>query len=292
MPVRNGSRFLSSALKSLLAQDFEDFQIIISDNCSEDSTEAICRAFAQTDSRIIYQRLNKPIEVLSNFALVLESSTSPLFMWAAHDDLWAPNWLSTLVPLLFEQGVTGAFGRLDQIDCDGNSIRDHKASRALLRVAESPRYGCRVLHFISAWEGSGKANLIYSVFRADALKITMDRIMLENIDFDCAILLRILACGSIQIEAETMFSKRLCLESDLSLYSQSLDQEKIKMIFAKGFKYIKEKRFTGVWPLVSQYRSESPTSIKYLVKGLLQFKRIQIAWYFFEGLPRSLRQIR
>ncbi|EGJ33310.1 MULTISPECIES: glycosyltransferase [Moorena] len=43
LPVYNGEEFLREALDSILAQTFEDFELIISDNCSTDATEEICR---------------------------------------------------------------------------------------------------------------------------------------------------------------------------------------------------------------------------------------------------------
>jgi glycosyltransferase involved in cell wall biosynthesis len=46
LPVYNGERYLSKTLDSLLGQDFDDFELIISDNGSSDQTEAICRDFA------------------------------------------------------------------------------------------------------------------------------------------------------------------------------------------------------------------------------------------------------
>ncbi|HAK64115.1 MAG TPA: glycosyltransferase family 2 protein, partial [Alphaproteobacteria bacterium] len=38
VPVYNGAAHLAQALQSLLSQSFGDFEIIISDNCSSDST--------------------------------------------------------------------------------------------------------------------------------------------------------------------------------------------------------------------------------------------------------------
>ena len=43
MPVFNGAKFIDEALQSFLVQTFEDFELIISDNASSDSTESICR---------------------------------------------------------------------------------------------------------------------------------------------------------------------------------------------------------------------------------------------------------
>ena len=43
MPVYNGERHIEESLDSLLAQSFDDFELVISDNASTDRTEEICR---------------------------------------------------------------------------------------------------------------------------------------------------------------------------------------------------------------------------------------------------------
>lgn len=56
LPVYNGERYLGLALDSLLAQDYENFQLIISDNASTDTTAEICRQYMTRDNRIRYVR--------------------------------------------------------------------------------------------------------------------------------------------------------------------------------------------------------------------------------------------
>lgn len=52
MPVWNGERFLKEAIDSILAQTFSDFEFIILDDGSTDSTLEIVRAYAASDSRV------------------------------------------------------------------------------------------------------------------------------------------------------------------------------------------------------------------------------------------------
>jgi glycosyltransferase involved in cell wall biosynthesis len=52
LPVYNGERFLEAALKSILAQRHENFELIICDNASTDRTADICRDYAARDRRI------------------------------------------------------------------------------------------------------------------------------------------------------------------------------------------------------------------------------------------------
>ena len=67
LPVYNGEVQVTRALESLLAQTFEDFEIVISDNHSTDATESICRDFAARDSRVRYHRSDKNRGVAWNF---------------------------------------------------------------------------------------------------------------------------------------------------------------------------------------------------------------------------------
>jgi glycosyltransferase involved in cell wall biosynthesis len=100
MPVYNGARYLREALDSLLAQDYPNFELIVSDNASEDETEAICRAYAARDGRIRYFRAEENRGAAWNFNHVFERASGPYFMWAAFDDLRHPRCVSKCVEAL------------------------------------------------------------------------------------------------------------------------------------------------------------------------------------------------
>lgn len=67
LPVYNGENFLKCALESILSQTYVDFELIISDNASEDATEAICKAFAEQDQRVHYYRNATNLGLFKNF---------------------------------------------------------------------------------------------------------------------------------------------------------------------------------------------------------------------------------
>lgn len=54
MPVYNGQEFLAEAMSSVLHQSFRDFELVVVDDCSTDSTPEIVRGFA--DGRVRYLR--------------------------------------------------------------------------------------------------------------------------------------------------------------------------------------------------------------------------------------------
>ncbi|GJM24584.1 MAG: glycosyl transferase [Phycisphaerae bacterium] len=100
VPVYNGERFLEGCLDALLAQTYGDFEIIISDNGSTDSTMQICRRYADRDSRIRYYRTDVNHGAAWNFNRTVKLANGMYFKWAAHDDLCAPEFLQSCVDVL------------------------------------------------------------------------------------------------------------------------------------------------------------------------------------------------
>lgn len=95
LPVYNGEPFLREAIDSLLSQDYDNFEIVISDNASTDKTEEICQYYEKRDERILYSRSDKNNGPVWNFNRVFELSHSEYFMWAADDDYWDPSYISS-----------------------------------------------------------------------------------------------------------------------------------------------------------------------------------------------------
>lgn len=72
MPTYNGSRWLEENIKSILSQSFQDFEIIISDDCSKDDTVEVIKKFKDKRIRIFQNKQNlgygKNLQVLRKLA--------------------------------------------------------------------------------------------------------------------------------------------------------------------------------------------------------------------------------
>ena len=86
LPVYNGELFIERAIESILAQTFTDFELIISDNASTDSTQEICQNFSKKDNRIRIFKQEKNIGVHRNFYFLLSQAKGEYFAWTAVDD--------------------------------------------------------------------------------------------------------------------------------------------------------------------------------------------------------------
>lgn len=127
MPVYNGERFLPKALDSLLCQTFSDFQILLSDNASTDSTEEIGRQYAARDRRVRYSRNQRNMGAGWNFLHVYELATGKYYKQAAHDDFCEPTFLETCIRVLeqdYETVVAHTKTRI--VDPDGALVEDYE----------------------------------------------------------------------------------------------------------------------------------------------------------------------
>jgi len=120
MPVYNEGAFIRESLMSLLAQDYRNMEIIISDNGSTDDTSDICREFAQLDERVSYHRFGNNVGAAKNALLVLERASGKYFMWASGHDIRSENLIAETVQILEgHPDAVLAFGSAMWIDADG-----------------------------------------------------------------------------------------------------------------------------------------------------------------------------
>jgi glycosyltransferase involved in cell wall biosynthesis len=138
LPVFNGEKYLKEAVNSILAQTFQDFELIISDNASTDNTQRICQEYVANDSRVRYYRYEKNIEAPKNFNRVFDLSSGEYFKWAADDDVLAPQYLEKCVNVLSEDPSVvlchSITGRIDE-----NGLLVGICNKGLLRRIDSEK---------------------------------------------------------------------------------------------------------------------------------------------------------
>lgn len=122
LPVFNGEKYLPGALNSLVQQDYQDFELVVSDNVSTDATEAICRELAAKDGRIRYYRNETNVGASGNYNRVFELARGDFFKWASHDDECHPSLVRRCLET-FEQAPVSTvlvFTKAEIIDELGN----------------------------------------------------------------------------------------------------------------------------------------------------------------------------
>ena len=120
VPVYNGEDYIAEAITSHLEQDFDDFELIVSDNCSDDATAEIVDGFVRSDSRVSYSRNDSNVGGPANFNRLFRLSTGELFRWAAADDRIEPGYLESVVQLL-DDNPDATIGHSDALLIDPKS---------------------------------------------------------------------------------------------------------------------------------------------------------------------------
>jgi glycosyltransferase involved in cell wall biosynthesis len=202
MPVYNGEATLAAALDSLLRQEFADFQLVISDNASTDATSDICATRARTDDRVRYVRQPRNVGPGPNFAAVLQRAETAYFMWAAHDDLWEPNYVATLVEWL-EREPSAALA------CCDYDLHFHSTGERITHPPESMPVlepGLGSVRTVERLLKSPQPNLVYGLFRTRILKTTSAMTAGAEFDFgDLALLTEVALKGGVRFVPEVLF---------------------------------------------------------------------------------------
>lgn len=133
LPVRNGAHRVPAVVRSVLAQDHQNLELVISDNASTDDTEEICRELAKADPRIVYHRQSANVGLLNNFIATMRLARGPYFRWAGDDDTLALDCVSRclaaltaddrLVLVTSQVAFVGPDGTTETAPYDGTALR-------------------------------------------------------------------------------------------------------------------------------------------------------------------------
>ena len=201
LPVRNGERFLSQAIQSILDQSYSDFELLITDNASTDATEDICRQFMGRDSRIRYVRSTHDRGAAANFNLGFHKSSGEYFKWCAHDDLISPDYIAGCVQAL-DASPDAVLAHGDLIGIDENGAANGYVEPQLPDLGGlSPTRRFRRLltrHVLVA--------AVFGVYRRSALRRTS--LHLPYYTSDCALLAEMALLGKFVRVPEAILLNR------------------------------------------------------------------------------------
>lgn len=105
MATYNGEAFLEEQLDSLLSQDHENFELIICDDGSTDSTRDILQRYAASDNRIAVYLNETNLGANRNFEKGLSLAKGDFIAFADQDDVWRKDKLSTQLALFTDNEI-------------------------------------------------------------------------------------------------------------------------------------------------------------------------------------------
>ena len=133
-PAFNAARYLPQTIESVLAQSHGDWELLIADDCSTDSTAQVAQKYAAADSRVKLVSLARNSGPAMARQAAVESAKGRFVAFLDSDDVWLPQKLER--QLAFMRGRTAAisFTAFRRISADGGQ------TGRLIRVPASLTY--------------------------------------------------------------------------------------------------------------------------------------------------------
>lgn len=121
-PTYNCAEYIARTLDSVQAQTYQDWEMIIVDDCSQDNTKEIVEAYIKSDSRIKYHLLemNSGAAVARTTAMNLAQGSYMAFLDS--DDIWQPDKLERQIQWMETTGHPFSCTAYEQVDEEGNLL--------------------------------------------------------------------------------------------------------------------------------------------------------------------------
>jgi glycosyltransferase involved in cell wall biosynthesis len=238
MSVRNGADTIKETLESVIAQTYQNWELLIRDNCSTDGTAEIIRSF--DDSRIRFFQNSTDRGVWYNLLLLIEASRGEYIKQLDDDSYLYPACLEKQVRILETESGIAAVTCDTEYRCSGGRIvkariplktntvtRDEYIKYTLMTCRGSVQEGNQLL--------SRAACVKYAHDRIMAIGLVRGLINLYSPTF--YILSAILTKGDLYIIREALSAGRIEANSYSLKFSQAkLQPAWIKLIQLDGYR--------------------------------------------------------
>ena len=122
MATYNGRRYVAKQIESILNQTYQDFRLIVSDDCSTDSTLKILEEYESKDDRIEIFSQGQNLGIVGNFEFLIGKVRSEYFMFADQDDVWEKDKIEKSIKKLEEDKLDLVYTDLSVVDSRLNEI--------------------------------------------------------------------------------------------------------------------------------------------------------------------------
>lgn len=122
MPTYNCGRFIEETIRSVQSQTYENWEIVIVDDCSTDDTKSVVDALIASDARIRYTCLEQNAGAAVARTRAMELADGEYMAFLDSDDLWMPDKLEKQLAFMKENGYAFSCTAYEQIDEESNSL--------------------------------------------------------------------------------------------------------------------------------------------------------------------------
>lgn len=120
MPVHNAETFLNESIQSVISQTYQNWELLVVDDCSSDKSALLIHQFEAIDQRIKYLKTEKPSgspTVPRNMGI--EKARGRYIAFLDSDDMWLPDKLKEQLTLFENQETAIVFSNYEKITEEG-----------------------------------------------------------------------------------------------------------------------------------------------------------------------------
>lgn len=200
LPVYNGERYLKESIESILNQTYSNWELIIVNDCSTDSTSEIINSYAKKDNRIKIINNDTNLKLPKSLNVGFDSATGEYYSWTSDDNMYKENAIEYMVNFLNENP------NADLISCNFNYIGEKNDFVSALEIEKRTPKNLLYINDIGACF-MYRASIANKVGEYDA-----NMFLAEDYDY----WMRIASTGNIAYSSEILYLYR-SHENSLSL---------------------------------------------------------------------------
>lgn len=118
MPSYNTAPYIAKSIQSVINQTYQNWELIIVDDCSTDDTDAVVSGISDTRIRYLKNEKNSGAAVSRNYAL--REAKGRWIAFLDSDDLWMPEKLEKQINFMEKNGYAFSYTNYEEVDVNGN----------------------------------------------------------------------------------------------------------------------------------------------------------------------------
>lgn len=119
MPAYNSIKYISESIDSVIAQSYENWELIITDDCSTDGTRKVILNYAKKDIRIKYHFQDDNLGAGAARNMSISKSTGRYIAFLDSDDLWLQNKLEVQVKFMLDNNIALSYSGYQKFGLEG-----------------------------------------------------------------------------------------------------------------------------------------------------------------------------
>lgn len=148
IPVYNGAEFLEKTLFSALNQDYENFEVIVIDDCSSDISLQILNSFEEKYNDLIVLVNEKNLGISKTTNKAIEHAKGKYLVFLGHDDLIEKNHLTVMYSEMLSQNAIMIHCNSNVIDSNDNLIKEAVNDNEQLKNSNNPLFTLSLFNYI------------------------------------------------------------------------------------------------------------------------------------------------